>query len=43
MFKYNGFPSPLGVIFSLMDAVSSTEIEEFLKFPSPLGVIFSLI
>ena len=36
------FPSPLGVIFSLM-LLAKVEENEKLQFPSPLGVIFSLI
>ena len=36
------FPSPLGVIFSLIGgSLMYCVIDE--KFPSPLGVIFSLI
>ena len=36
------FPSPLGVIFSLIKKMLRT-LALNLKFPSPLGVIFSLI
>ena len=42
--KLNWFPSPLGVIFSLIKGVKKIDkIEDINKFPSPLGVIFSLI
>ena len=37
------FPSPLGVIFSLMKKQDLINLAGNLKFPSPLGVIFSLI
>ena len=38
------FPSPLGVIFSLIKKKYDTiEFKEIYVFPSPLGVIFSLI
>ena len=36
------FPSPLGVIFSLIDDDDFIEFEAE-RFPSPLGVIFSLM
>ena len=36
-----GFPSPLGVIFSLI--IKEIHPLNAIKFPSPLGVIFSLI
>ena len=36
------FPSPLGVIFSLIIVMKRMELVG-LEFPSPLGVIFSLI
>ena len=36
------FPSPLGVIFSLILVPLSLKYKS-IKFPSPLGVIFSLI
>ena len=35
------FPSPLGVIFSLIK--DADLLKECTEFPSPLGVIFSLI
>ena len=38
------FPSPLGVIFSLISTHPLNHIDNYgSKFPSPLGVIFSLI
>ena len=37
------FPSPLGVIFSLIIKKMMMEVYYLKKFPSPLGVIFSLI
>ena len=37
------FPSPLGVIFSLINDVPATYPYNTEMFPSPLGVIFSLI
>ena len=37
------FPSPLGVIFSLMSIIASGALLGSNRFPSPLGVIFSLI
>ena len=37
------FPSPLGVIFSLIFKLATSESSKFSLFPSPLGVIFSLI
>ena len=39
----NKFPSPLGVIFSLIKDVKDLWYSNYSKFPSPLGVIFSLI
>ena len=38
-----GFPSPLGVIFSLIRIEIEYQSIKTSKFPSPLGVIFSLI
>ena len=37
------FPSPLGVIFSLIYIATDDMIKGIGRFPSPLGVIFSLI
>ena len=37
------FPSPLGVIFSLIKRYTNLLGSDIAKFPSPLGVIFSLI
>ena len=37
------FPSPLGVIFSLIFDIIATDKKLKSEFPSPLGVIFSLI
>ena len=37
------FPSPIGVIFFLIDEDKERERIEKLQFPSPIGVIFSLI
>ena len=38
------FPSPIGVIFSLiLNEKEFKNIEKAFKFPSPIGVIFSLI
>ena len=41
---YVGFPSPIGVIFSLIRYEHQVkERENITLFPSPIGVIFSLI
>ena len=37
------FPSPLGVIFSLINLLFPEPVGPTMAFPSPLGVIFSLI
>ena len=37
------FPSPIGVIFSLINNFFTCATFKYSKFPSPIGVIFSLI
>ena len=42
MWENTRFPSPIGVIFSLIMYINNLKVAE-VTFPSPIGVIFSLI
>ena len=41
--KCGWFPSPIGVIFSLIKITTNNNGTKTAQFPSPIGVIFSLI